>query len=255
MKNLAKAVVAAMKEIKAIKKNSNVGTGNSAYKGVQDMDVKKAVGDAMENHGLCILPISIEPSTKIERWEDNSYGQIKQKQQVFTEVKTKYLLLHESGESVELAGYGHGVDSQDKSAGKATTYALKYALLYAFMIPTGDIDDTDNSHSDEKETPPVASSAARRSRRAAAPSEQEAPQQQSPPQQASQQQASSQEAPKERKTISLNVDDENWSKVINFVASNKAKGLTAIIKQLSTKYDMESLNDPNVQAAFNEAVK
>ena len=50
-------------------------------------------------------------------------------------------------------GYGHGVDSQDKSAGKATTYALKYALLYAFLVPTGKIDDADNTHSEEISTP------------------------------------------------------------------------------------------------------
>jgi len=46
------------------------------------------------------------------------------------------------------------VDSQDKGAGKATTYALKYALLYTFLIPTGKIDDADNSHSDETPAPP-----------------------------------------------------------------------------------------------------
>ena len=51
-------------------------------------------------------------------------------------------------------GYGHGVDSQDKSAGKATTYALKYALLNTFLVPTGDIDDTDNTHSDTYDQPP-----------------------------------------------------------------------------------------------------
>ena len=33
----------------------------------------------------------------------------------------------------------------DKSAGKATTYALKYALLYLFMVPTGKIDDADKT--------------------------------------------------------------------------------------------------------------
>jgi hypothetical protein len=68
-------------------------------------------------------------------------------------VKTTYLLLHESGESMELQGYGHGVDSQDKGAGKATTYALKYTLLYTFLVPTGKIDDSDNDHSDNKEVP------------------------------------------------------------------------------------------------------
>jgi hypothetical protein len=85
----------------------------------------------------------------VSRWEEkNNYG-TKMKQSVFTEVKTTYLLIHTSGESIELAGYGHGVDSQDKGAGKATTYALKYALLYSFLVPTGSIDDADSTHSDE----------------------------------------------------------------------------------------------------------
>ena len=46
-------------------------------------------------------------------------------------------------------GYGHGIDSQDKAPGKATTYALKYALLYTFMVATGKIDDADSTHSDD----------------------------------------------------------------------------------------------------------
>jgi hypothetical protein len=32
---------------------------------------------------------------------------------------------------------------------------LKYALLYTFLVPTGKIDDADNTHSDEYETPKV----------------------------------------------------------------------------------------------------
>jgi len=61
--------------------------------------------------------------------------------------------LHESGESIELAGYGHGVDPQDKGAGKATTYALKNCLLYTFLTPVGKIDDTETTHSDNIPTP------------------------------------------------------------------------------------------------------
>jgi hypothetical protein len=72
---------------------------------------------------------------------------MKTKQSVFTEVDTRYILLHTSGESIELAGYGQGVDTQDKGAGKATTYALKNTLLNMFLIPTGV--DTDNTHSDD----------------------------------------------------------------------------------------------------------
>lgn len=153
MENLARAVIAVMKEVKGIEKNMTVGTGNSSYSGVADKEVKQIIGASMEKHGLCILPIDVKATTKLDRWEEtNQYG-VKMKQSVFVEAETKYLLLHESGESVEIAGYGNGVDSQDKAAGKATTYALKYALLYTFLVPTGKIDDADNTHSDDIETP------------------------------------------------------------------------------------------------------
>jgi hypothetical protein len=153
MKQLAKAILAVMQEVKGIEKNSTVGSGNYAYKGVNDQDVKKIIGESMAKHGLTLLPIDVEPTIHIERWEETYNGITKQKQNVLAEVKTKYLLLHESGESQTISGYGHGIDSMDKSAGKATTYALKYALLYAFLIPTGKIDDADNHHSEEIQVP------------------------------------------------------------------------------------------------------
>jgi hypothetical protein len=149
MKELNKAIVNVMKAVKGIDKDMTVGTGNNSYKGVSDQRVKQAIGKAMEENRLCIIPISVEPDLQIEKWiEKGQYGD-KAKMQVFIAVKTRYMLLHESGESIEICGYGHGVDSQDKAAGKATTYALKYALLYTFMVPTGKIDDADNQHSDD----------------------------------------------------------------------------------------------------------
>lgn len=151
--NLAKAIIKVMQEVKGIDKSLTVGSGAMAYKGVPDQEVKKVVGDAMARNGLCMLPLDIQAKTEVSRWEENYQGNIKQKQSVFTEVTTKYLLLHESGESQVIAGYGHGVDSQDKGAGKATTYACKYALLYLFLIPTGKIDDSDTTHSDAHPTP------------------------------------------------------------------------------------------------------
>lgn len=164
--NLYKAIIQVMKSVKNIDKNLNVGSGTSSYKGVADKDVKQIIGKSMEENGLCILPIKIEPKTTVERWEEtqqfgNNPPVTKVKQSVFTEVLTKYLLIHESGESIEIEGYGHGIDTQDKSAGKATTYALKYALLYTFMVPTGKIDDADVAHSD---TAPVAPTTTRQTK-------------------------------------------------------------------------------------------
>ena len=153
MKNIALAILDVMREVKGMEKNSKVGTGNSSYNGTKDQDVKEVFNSALHKYGLCILPIEIEESTEVTRWEEETnYGK-KQKQSVFTKVKTKYLLLHTSGESIELSGYGHGVDSQDKGAGKATTYALKNCLLYTFLTPVGKIDDSDTTHSDDIPTP------------------------------------------------------------------------------------------------------
>lgn len=152
---IAKAIIKVMQAVKGIDKSMTVGSGTNSYKGVADKDVKIEIGKAMAENGLCLIPIGTEAKTQLDRWEETGQYGTKSKQSVFTEVTTKYLLLHESGESIELAGYGQGVDSQDKSAGKATTYALKYALLYTFMVPTGKIDDADNEHSDNKETPPA----------------------------------------------------------------------------------------------------
>ena len=152
---ISKAIIKVMKAVKGMEKNSRVG-GNtaSAYNGTKDQDVKEVFNEELAKNGLCILPIGIEEFTQVDRWEVDYNGQRQSKQSVFTKVKTKYLLLHESGETIELAGYGHGVDSQDKGAGKATTYALKNCLLYTFLTPVGKIDDTETTHSEEIKTPP-----------------------------------------------------------------------------------------------------
>jgi hypothetical protein len=155
MKNLARAVLYVMEQVQGMEKNSKVGAGNAAYDGTKDQDVKEVFNRALREARLCMLPIGIEEETQVDRWTEESQYGIKQKQSVFTKVKTKYLLLHESGESLELAGYGHGIDTQDKGAGKATTYAMKNALLYAFVTPVGKIDDADTTHSNNIEIPKV----------------------------------------------------------------------------------------------------
>lgn len=153
---LAAAMLQVMQEVKSVEKNMTVGTGRSSYSGVSDKDVKQVIQPAMARAGLVMYPIKIEKKTNVERWQEVNNGYTKQKQQVFCEVIVTYCMAHAaSGESVEIVGFGHGVDTMDKAPGKATTYALKYALLYTFLIPTGAIDDTDQTHSDEQPTAPT----------------------------------------------------------------------------------------------------
>lgn len=154
MKQLIQAVNKVMASVENVEKATTIGNGRNSYKGVSDKDVKLMFNRAFRANGLAIFQTKVEPTTKVERWvEDGQYGP-KQKQSVFTEVVVTYTLMHTSGESIELQGLGHGVDSQDKAAGKATTYAMKYALLYNFLVATGDIDDADATHSDNIAVPP-----------------------------------------------------------------------------------------------------
>jgi len=159
MRNLAKAVISVMKEVKGMEKNSRVGSGGSAYNGTKDQDVKEVFNDALAKNGLCMIPNDIKEETQIDRWEEVDQWSkatpkaTKMKQSVFTKAVVHYTLLHESGESMNVCGYGHGVDPQDKGAGKATTYAMKNALLYTFLTPVGKIDDTETTHSNDIPTP------------------------------------------------------------------------------------------------------
>lgn len=159
MKNITKAILEVMKEVENIEKGMNVGTGGASYKAVSDGDVRNALRKAMIKNDLIIVPTSVNAKAQIDRWEDDAIDfrtskvTKKMKQSVLTEAHTQYLLIHSSGEQIELAGYGHGVDSQDKSAGKATTYALKNVLLDTFLITKGEAEDTDSTHSNDIPVP------------------------------------------------------------------------------------------------------
>jgi len=155
--NLVDAINYVMSKARNVEKNLTVGTGNNSYAGVSDKDVKELLQPLLVEAGLVILPIGIEPTVTVDRWEEKGilYGKevIRQKMRVLTETKVTYKIVHTSGQSMELMSYGHGIDTQDKAPGKATTYALKYLLLYTFLIPTGQIDDADNKASEPTTVP------------------------------------------------------------------------------------------------------
>lgn len=150
MTNIAKAILEVMKEVTNIEKKMNVGSGSFTYKAISDSMVRSQIKDAMVKNGLMIVPTGVSAKTTTDRWDEGG----KSKQSILTEATTTYLLIHESGESIPLAGYGQGVDTQDKGAGKATTYALKNVLLDTFLVIKGEDMDTDKTHSDDLPVPP-----------------------------------------------------------------------------------------------------
>jgi hypothetical protein len=54
-----------------------------------------------------------------------------------------------------------------------------------------------------------------------------------------------------KKKFELEVDDENWTKVMKYIAANKQLGLETIVKNLETKYNIKAV----VKKKISEAVK
>ena len=154
MKEIAKALLVAMNEIGYLQKDKHVGTATSGYKGLTDQKATQACRSALMKAGIVAIPVDVQEETKLDTWLGTSNsGYETMKVHVFTKVKMTYMLIHtESGESVTVQAIGHGIDSGDKGAGKAMTYAKKNALLNSLLISTGL--DADDTHSDDLPTPP-----------------------------------------------------------------------------------------------------
>jgi hypothetical protein len=59
------------------------------------------------------------------------------------------------------------------------------------------------------------------------------------------------EQPKEVKIVTLEIGDDNWTKVLSYIASKKELGLDKIVENLSTKYEIK----PNVKKEIAKAIK
>jgi hypothetical protein len=60
-------------------------------------------------------------------------------------LNVKFVNIDDPKDFIEVKSIGFGLDPSDKGAGKAVSYAFKYALLKNFMLETGDDPDEDQS--------------------------------------------------------------------------------------------------------------
>lgn len=132
-------------ELKSVEKNLEVGIGAGKYKAVGEGAVLRAIKPLETKYGIYSYPSSrrIVESGMIE--SINSKGEVKKS--LFERIETVYRFVNieKPEEYIEITSYGDGIDSADKSVGKAMTYADKYALLKAYKIITGDDPDQEPS--------------------------------------------------------------------------------------------------------------
>lgn len=145
--NIYEKLMMITNELSSVAKNLEVGVGQNKYKAVGEADVLKAIKPLEFKYRIYSYPYSrkIIDSGIVEL---TTYkGEIKKNIFERIEVVYRFINVDNTSEYIDITTYGDGFDSQDKSVGKAMTYADKYALLKAYKIITGD--DPDQHASEE----------------------------------------------------------------------------------------------------------
>jgi len=128
-----------MSEVGAIEKGRKNTQQNYSFRGIDD--VYAAMQAPLSRHGVFYTPTVLEQMR--EEREGRSGGNL-----IYTVLKVQFRFFADDGSFVDAVTVGEAMDSGDKSANKAMSAALKYAILQIFCIPTEDDNDTEN-HSPE----------------------------------------------------------------------------------------------------------
>ena len=131
-------------EIGVVEKGLNVSMGKGSYKAVSERDVLDAIKPIEQKFRVYSYPHDTEIINNEVLEKTNNYGTTTSQ---FLRLKRIYRFVNidKPDEYVDVISYGDGIDTGDKSPGKAMTYADKYALMKAYKLSTGDDPDKDAS--------------------------------------------------------------------------------------------------------------
>ena len=145
---LVKKLAKVMKEVQYIQKRGFNKFNNYNY--ATESDVQEKVREVLAEQNVIMLPDVIEHTTR-EHTNRKGYTEY------IATVKVKFTFIDgDTGENLSIHSSGEGQDAGDKAVYKAITGAQKYALMKAFIIPTGDDPEADNGvdeRNNEQQTP------------------------------------------------------------------------------------------------------
>ena len=129
-----------LKDVEAVSKGQKNTTQGWTFRGIDDM--YNALHDLFAKHEVFLTSDILEVNR--EERKTNKGGNL-----IYTIIKIKFSFNASDGSSVHSIMLGEAMDSGDKSANKAMSIALKYALMQAFLIPTVDLIDSDKDTYEE----------------------------------------------------------------------------------------------------------
>jgi hypothetical protein len=124
-----------MQDIGAIGKDRRNPQQGYAFRGIDD--VYNAVQGPFARHGIFVAPKVLSQAR--EERQTAKGGTL-----IYTILTVQFTFYADDGSAVEVVTVGEAMDSGDKSANKAMSAAMKYAMLQVFCIPTDEDNDTEN---------------------------------------------------------------------------------------------------------------
>lgn len=124
-----------MQEAGAITKGRKNDQQGYKFRGIDD--VYNEFNPHLADNGVFFCPNVLEMKREERTTKQGS-------QLIYTVLTVQYDVFASDGTSVRLVTIGEAMDSGDKSANKAMSAALKYAMFQLFCIPTEDEKDTES---------------------------------------------------------------------------------------------------------------
>lgn len=147
-RKLVSKLAQVMQEVKYVQK-----TGYNSfhkYKYATEADVNEKVREELAKRNVVLIP-------NVKKHAVREHITAKGNREYIVTVEVEFTFFDgDTGETITFTTYGEGQDAGDKGTYKAITGAQKYALMKAFMIPTGDdpegdtgVDERNNSQPDK----------------------------------------------------------------------------------------------------------
>lgn len=138
--NIYEKMLSITSEMKPLEKNLNVG---NKYKAVGMDDVLPSVRALEKKYRVFSWPVNQEIVNQGNSESGSRFMRVR--------VTYRFVDVDKPDDYVEIVTYGDGVDNNDKAPGKAITYAVKYALMKAYKMNTGDDDPDMEASPDESD--------------------------------------------------------------------------------------------------------
>jgi hypothetical protein len=135
-RSLVKKLAVVMQEVKYIQKTGYNKFHN--YKYATEADVNEKVREELSKQDVIMIPNMKSHSIR-------THTTAKGNTEYIVTVEVEFTFMDgDSGETISFTVFGEGQDAGDKATYKGITGAQKYALMKAFMIPTGDDPEADD---------------------------------------------------------------------------------------------------------------